>query len=186
METVKIIPKSDYIYLKQIVEEYLSLSNLEKICEQFPSAVVGYYIDDKLIGVCFGFEIDDENFTLDGIAIIEPYNAKGRGGRLISLFEQNVSALGYKNISLGSADGYVERFYIKNGYTPIELKIYSQDDWEEKSKNSKYPIAYTQKEGDKIKLVIKVDDYNSMNKAEITKYYNGKDSFFVFEKRIKA
>ena len=186
METVKIIPKSDYPYLKQIAEEYLSLSNLEKICEQFPSAVVGYYIGDKMVGVCYGVEINSENFMLDGIAIVQPYNAKGRGGKLISLFEQNVAALGYKNISLGSADGYVERFYIKNGYTPIELKIYSQDDWKEKSENSKYPIAYTQKEGDKTKLVIKVIDYNSMNKAEITEYYNGTDSFFVFEKNIKA
>ena len=62
---------------------------------------------------------------LDGIAIVQPYNAVGRGGKLISLFEQCVSALGYKNISLGSADGYVERFYIKNGYTPVEMNLSS-------------------------------------------------------------
>ena len=116
MEIVKIIPESDYAALKQITDEYLpgtKLTDLEKMYKQFPSAVVGYYIDDKMIGVCYGFEIDKENFMLDGIAIVQPYNAVGRGGKLISLFEQCVSALGYKNISLGSADGYVERFYNK-------------------------------------------------------------------------
>ena len=183
METVKIIPESDYDLLKNIANEYLSDTNIDNICEKYPTAVVGYYINDTLIGVCYGLEIDKENFMLDGIAIVQPYNAKGRGGKLISLFEQCVFDLGYKNISLGSADGYVERFYIKNGYTPIELKIYVEDDsW--KNKHQKYPIAYTQKEGEKTKLVINVTDYYNMNQKEIREYYNGTDSFFVFEKRL--
>ena len=188
MEAVKIIPESDYSVLKQIVDEYLpgtNLADLEKMCAQFPSAVVGYYIGDKMVGVCYGFEIDTENFMLDGIAIVQPHNAVGRGGKLIALFEQRVSALGYKNISLGSADGYVERFYLKNGYTPVELKVYVEgNEWESKSENYEYPVAYTQTENEYIKLVITVTDYYSMNKPEITAHYNGIHSFFVFEKKI--
>ena len=179
METVKIIPKSDYDVLKSIANEYLSDTNIEKICKHHPTTIVGYYINDTLIGVCYGMEIDSENFMLDGIAIVCPYNAKGRGGKLISMFEKCVFALGYKKISLGSAGDYVERFYIKNGYTPIELKIYVDND---NLKDRKYPIAYTQQEGERTKLVINVTDYCNMNKREIEEYYNGTDSFFVFEK----
>jgi hypothetical protein len=188
MEAVKIIPESDYTALKQIVDEYLpgtNLTDLEKMCTQFPSTAVGYYIGDKMVGVCYGFEIDCENFMLDDIAIVQPHNAVGRGGKLIALFEQCVSALGYTNISLGSADGYVERFYLKNGYTPVELKVYVEgDEWKSKSENYKYPVAYTQTGGKYTKLVINVTDYHAMNQAEITKYYNGSHSFFVFEKKI--
>jgi hypothetical protein len=189
VETVKVIPESDYEILRQIVDEYLpgtKLADLEKMCQQFPSAVVGYYIEDKMVGVCYGFEIDRENFTLDGIAIVQPYNALGRGGKLIALFEKCVSLLGYTNISLGSAGGYVERFYIKNGYVPVELKVYVEcDKWKQKSKNYIFPVAYTQTEGERLKLVIMVTDYHAMNKTEITEYYNGRDSFFVFEKNLK-
>jgi hypothetical protein len=188
METVKIIPESGYEVLRQITNEYLpgtNLGSLDEMCKNFPSTIVGYYISDKMIGVCYGFEIDSENFMLDGIAVVQPYNAAGRGGELIALFEEEVSKLGYKNISLGSADGYVERFYIKNGYTPTELKIYvDYSGWEEKSANYKYPVAYTQTEGKYTKLVIKVQDYYSMNQDEIREHYNGSSSFFVFEKRV--
>ena len=190
METIKIIPESDYDALRQIVGEYLpgtKLTELDKMCERFPSAVVGYYIGDKMVGVCYGFEIDCENFMLDGIAIVQPHNAAGRGGKLISLFEERVSAMGYKNISLGSADGYVERFYIKNGYSPVELKIYVEgSEWEHKARDYIYPVAYTQQEGERTKLVIKVTDYCRMDKAEIAAYYNGADAFFVFEKSVRG
>ena len=188
MEAVKIMPESDYALLKQIVEEYLpgtSPDNLKKICAKHPTAVVGYYIENKSVGVCYGLEIDNESFMLDGIAIVEPYNAAGRGGKLIAFFEQRVSDLGYKSISLGSADGYVERFYLKNGYTPVELKIYVEGEaWRDKCKNFKYPAVYTQAEGERTKLVIKVTDYPAMNKKEITEYYGGTHSFFVFEKKF--
>ena len=53
MEIVKIIPESDYAALKQITDEYLpgtKLTDFEKMYKQFPSAVVGYYIGDKMIG----------------------------------------------------------------------------------------------------------------------------------------
>jgi hypothetical protein len=188
MECVKIIPKSDYGTLKLITSEYLSgtdISDLNKMCENFPSAITGYYVDEKMIGVCYGFEINYENFALDGIAIIEPYNKSGRGGKLIAFFEQCVSSRGYKFISLGSANGYVERFYIKHGYTPIELKVYVENnEWELKSKNYIYPVTYTQAEGKYIKLVITVVDYYSMNQKEIKEHYNGLKSFFVFKKQI--
>ena len=113
----------------------------------------GFWGAIAIIGVCFGYECRQDEFCLDGIAIIHPHNGLGKGGKLLAFFETQVAALGYKKISLGSADGYVEKFYLKNGYTPTELKMYAEtNDWEAKSKGYKYPVAYTQQEGERLKL----------------------------------
>ena len=187
MESVKIIPEQDYDKMKQIVEEYLpGTDDMTQYIEQFPSTIVGYYIHDELIGVCYGSEFSQNEFSIDGIAIVRPYNGVGRGGKLISLFEQNVSLLGYKKISVGSAGGYVEGFYMKNGYVPVELKMYAKSsEWQDKSQDCLYPIAYTQKEGERLKIVISVVDYDAMKKEEIEKYYNCEDAFFVFVKELE-
>lgn len=190
MEHVNAIPTEYYTQLKQIVLEYLpgtSEIQLEKMYNECPEAFIGYYIDNILVGVCYGCRTNSEYFQLDGIAVICPHNAHGRGKKLLEFFESSVFKLGYRYISLGSAGGYVERFYIRNGYVPVELKILTKNkDFVSQTKDTKYPISYFQKQGQFIKLVIKVIDYEKMDKDEITKYYDGIDSFYIFEKKISV
>jgi len=185
----KIIPPKDYPRLREIVAEYLpgtEISALDKMCADNPTTVVGYYHDDELIGVCYGFPTKDRDFSLDGIAIVWDYMKAGRGGELLALFESQVKALGYTSISLGSADGYVERFYLKNGYTPTELKMYVAADYNPLSaQDAPYHITYIQPEGDRLKLVFTVNNYHQTDKDALCKHYNGSDAFFVFVKHLK-
>ena len=184
MEMIKVVPKSDYAALESVAEEYLSgAEEVKDICRDYPTAVAGYYINGELVGCCYGKGGDDGYFSLEGIAIVHPHHAQGRGGKLIAFFENCVSKLGYTRIDLGSADGYVERFYLKNGYTPVALKILVEgDDWKKKQQDYAFPVAEVQTQGEYTKLVLTVDDYTAMNKDEITQYYGGVESFFVFEK----
>jgi len=185
----KIIPPSDYPRLREIVAEYLpgtEIPALDAMCTNNPSTVVGYYHKNELIGVCYGFPAKDGDFSLDGIAIVWDYMKAGRGGELLAFFESQVAALGYTSISLGSADGHVERFYLKNGYTPTELKMYVTADYDPSSTQSApYPVAYTQPEGDRLKLFFTVDNYHQMDKQALCKHFNGSDAFFVFVKQLK-
>ena len=189
METVKVIPESDYGILENLVKEYLpGTDDIKSICRNYPAAVVGYYLDSALIGCAYGFASPwegEKRFSLDGIAIAHPFNASGRGGKLLKFFERCVYDLSHRCIDLGSAGGYVERFYIKNGYTPIELKVLVEDDgWKEKQQGYAFPVAEIQTQGEYTKLVLAVNDYAAMDKDEITEYYGGVDSFFVFEKML--
>ncbi|MCL2363031.1 MAG: hypothetical protein FWC71_00020 [Defluviitaleaceae bacterium] len=190
----KIIPPSDYPRLHAIVAEYLpgtEAAALDKMCADNPFAMVGYYHENEchkseLIGVCYGGAGKDGDFSLDGIAIVHPHNAQGWGGELLAFFEAQVAALGYTSVSLGSADGYVERFYLKNGYTPTELKMYVTADCDPSSaKDASLPVSYTQPEGSRLKLVFSVDNYHEIDKASLCKHYNGSDAFYVFVKKLK-
>ena len=184
----KVIPPADYPRLYALVEEYLpgtSRDALDAMCAEFPSAVVGGYLEGALIAVCYGMANDAEDFMLDGICVEWDYMKAGRGGELLAFFEAQVRALGYTRVTLGSADGHVERFYLKHGYTPVELKVYADEGFcEELSAGYRFPVAYTQPEGARLKLVIAVTDYAAMDKEEIAAHYKGSDPFFVFTKRL--
>ncbi len=90
------------------------------------------------------------------------YNAQGRGGALLRALEGEARRRGYAAVSVGSADGYVERFYRKNGYVPVELKIFA-------------PSGVT---------VLPVVDYDAMDKRSLTAAHGGGHSFFVFRKEL--
>ncbi|MCL2373285.1 MAG: GNAT family N-acetyltransferase [Defluviitaleaceae bacterium] len=186
-EAIKIIPTVDYAALESLVAEYLpGTDSIKSICANFPAAVVGYYVDGALIGCAYGakgLHGGEGCFQLSGIAIKHPYNGHGRGGKLLTFFERQVANLGYARISLGSAGGYVEQFYIKNGYRPVELKILvASYDWKMKQHGHATPSVEAQ--GEYTKLVFPVDDYYAIDKDKIMGYYGGMESFFVFEKII--
>ena len=185
MEITKIIPQQDYSALQSLVAEYLSEGDsILDICEKYPTTTVGYYFDTCLIGAAYGVASEfNDGFSLDGIAIIHPYNGVGRGGKLLAFFEKRVALLGYASISLGSAGGYVERFYLKNGYRAAELKILVPPGTTWKN-HPAFPVVEVQEQGGYDKLVLAVADYFAMDKQELTRHYGGEESFFVFTKEL--
>lgn len=122
--------QKDYFAL---AAEYLPGSEEEKMkrrAEHYPRAFVALVAGEELAGVAFGWprELDasgDPSFTLDGIAVKEPYQRKGYGRLLLLAFESAAEEYGYPVVSVGSAGGYVEKFYLHNGYIPKEYKIWT-------------------------------------------------------------
>ena len=123
---------------------------------------LGLFLEGRLIGLAFGQARSAREFCLQGIAVAHPYNAQGRGGRLLRALEDEARRRGFAALSVGSAGGYVERFYQKNGYRAVELKI-------------RTPRGT---------VVLPVFDYAAMDKATLTAQHGGTDSFFVFYKAL--
>lgn len=67
------------------------------------------------VGVAFGVAVADEAI-LQGIAVEASWAGRGIGSRLLGAFEEACGRAGLRSVSLGSAGGYVEHFYRKNGY----------------------------------------------------------------------
>lgn len=119
----------------QLVSDYLPDSDLEKVKKragEYPKAYPVLMCGGTVIGVAFGWprNLDaakEEGFTLDGIAVEEAYQKRRYGARLLSAFERAAAEYGYNYISVGSAGGYVEKFYMENGYRPICFKSYSDE-----------------------------------------------------------
>lgn len=115
-----------------LAAEYLPDSNPEKMRERaeiFPEAFIALELDGEIIGVCFGWArcldaSENESFVLDGIAVKSDFQKNGYSKILLDAFEKAAAGYGYSLISVGSAGGYVEKFYMDCGFTPKEYKVW--------------------------------------------------------------
>lgn len=115
-----------------LAAEYLPDSITQKMRERsklFPKAFIALAHRGKVIGVCFGWArgLDvrgDRSFVLDGIAVTSDFQKNGYGKVLLAAFEKAALGYGYSLISVGSAGGYVEKFYMDCGFIPKEYKVW--------------------------------------------------------------
>lgn len=70
---------------------------------------------------------EDASFCLDGIAIRWDHQKKGYGSALLQEFVKAARAYGCKTVTVGSAGGYVEHYYIENGFVPIQYKYFDEE-----------------------------------------------------------
>lgn len=156
---------SDAFYA--LAAEYLpgsDVQKMQKFVRMYPETFLVMLLERKVIGAAFGWprrwaDPEDESFTLDGIAVRAEHQKKGYGKQLLAAFESAAARYGAPCVSVGSAGGYVERFYIENGYVPKQYKV-----WDDNG-----PVVEKVFEG--------IEDYASYER----KNENG---FVVMEKRI--
>lgn len=129
------IPLVDQPAAFAIHQEYLdseqSLAEFSILYQKYPSLYVGCYRAGELIGICYGYPFTEKRpeakgvMVLEGIAVKYAYWNLGYGSQLLHFFENQVKAFpGYTKISVGSAANLeTENFYLKNGFTPIQLCI---------------------------------------------------------------
>ncbi len=118
-----------------LVEEYLPDSEPERLMKyekEFPKAFLTLLDGNEVIGVAFGWlrsiEVpEDDSFELNGMAVRYDYQKRTYGKKLLAAFEQAAMMYGASAVSVGSAGGYVEKFYIDCGYYPTEYKVWNDN-----------------------------------------------------------
>ncbi len=103
----------------RMVREYLPGNAWEEVLtnrKYFPNATLMLLRDGVLRGCAFGRASKRPGeFVLDGIAVESQLWRNGYGSKLLAQFEKAANAYGFHKVSLGSAGGFVEKFYIHNG-----------------------------------------------------------------------
>lgn len=110
----------------ELATEFLGPSGADALLADFaafPALAIALTIDGTVAGVAFGHPNGDDGATLEGITVDDAYTARGHGSLLLARFEQAAAGAGYRNVSLGSGGGYVEHFYLKNGYQQTEYMV---------------------------------------------------------------
>lgn len=155
--------------------EYLDQETKEQFLERVkanPDLYFAAFREVELLGVCYGHprRLGIE-MNLQGIAVsLDPSKhaaRRGIGSALLKAFEQAAAARGYPVVGVGSADDLkVEHFYLKNGFTPIELVAKGRNH-EEYAR-----VPATDYEGGKAL------------REELRRTYNAAEVIFIFEKAI--
>jgi GNAT superfamily N-acetyltransferase len=109
-------------------------------------AFVAVEDDGRVVGVCFGETRDGDSVTLAGIAVEASRWRLGIGTALLAAFEGASVRVRARRITVGSAEGFVERFYENKGYHPIEYVVRSAG----RSTRVRVPV-YTEEEKQRVR-----------------------------------
>ncbi len=137
---IRMIGPSDYEQAYSLQWEYLDretfadfLGRVDRSPHLYMVAVDG----DDVVGVAYASPSAHvrDRATLQGIAVNldneKGYARQGIGSQMLKALERMAEDLGYHAMGVGSADQRsVEAFYLKNGYTPIQL-VAKDDDYRE-------------------------------------------------------
>lgn len=115
-----------------LAAEYLPDSDparMRRFAQLYPRAFLALTVDGQLIGAAFGWprrhaDPSDDSFTLAGICIAWEHWRKGYGCKLLAAFEDAARSYGAAAVSVGSAGGFVEAFYLGCGYSPKLYKAW--------------------------------------------------------------
>ena len=165
--TVSVLTDEKKESFYKFTAEYLpdaGRDRLEEFFKAYREAFLILEINGEMAGTVFGRDRsvqfpDDRSFELCGIAVRHDHQRKGYGRNLLAEFEKAARRYGAEQISLGSAGGYVEEFYINCGYVPSEYK-----EWENGTPCLK-------------KMFSDIDDYKSYIRSE-------NDGFVVMRKNL--
>jgi len=116
----------------RLAEEYLPDCDYKRVRElekEYSACYLAALVNNEVIGVAFGWsrrlsDASDATLCLQGIAVTEKWKKNGIGSGLLKEFCAKAVELGCQGVSVGSAGGYVERFYINRGFHPVCYKAY--------------------------------------------------------------
>jgi hypothetical protein len=92
---------------------------------------------------------------------------------------------GHWTITLGSASGYVELFYMKNGFIPVSYRVeIPRDRLPQNDGKTGYEVAGRVMLGDAVILYLKVTEYNPADKEVIKRLFDTDDVLYIFEKDV--
>ena len=95
-----------------------------------PGVSVGCILHGGVIGIAYGSPSRRKAgfIILRGIAVQSRQAKLGYGSRLLQFFESRSQERGFHAVSLGSAGGYVDHFYEKNGYHCVAYLVSAPED----------------------------------------------------------
>jgi GNAT superfamily N-acetyltransferase len=172
--------------VERIVGEFLPGSPGFNELTRPPRLALVAVLDDEVIGVCFSYEEPGESIGIEGIAIDQPFAGRGLGTQLLAEFEGIAAMRGARRVSVGSAEGYAEHFYAKNGYTPVEFHARAQQPFSELP-GVGLELLRPRKDGSDFLVNLRSENgYTQEEKQRIKGLLQADEVIFIFEKRIAA
>jgi len=189
MVEIRTVRESELDAFRRLHEVYVdrdeSVETLRDRHRARPELFVAAYDDGELVGGCLGDPRSDETVELAGIAVERSHQCRGIGAALLSTFEDRAASLGFRRITLGSAGGYVDEFYVENGYRPDSVLVrLDAADTPENDRIRGYEIVDERTDGPTRKLYVNVDRFDPAFLDEVRDAFDDPDAVYVMSKTL--
>lgn len=145
--------------------------------------LAAYDAEDAVIGFALGRERSDVTAELAGIGVRDEYTRRGIGSDLVAAFEDAAADAGFGCVSLGSAGGYVDNFYLENGYEPESILVRkAPDESLEEYRNLDFEILRERDHAGVRKLYVAPGGYDPERVDAVRGAFDDPDAIYVMEK----
>jgi len=151
---------------------------------------VGCRRQGRLVGICYGWAAGKERcregtIVLHGIAMVEEFAGQGYGSRVLRFFEEQVKRAGYGTVSVGSAGGYVDRFYMKNGYKPVAFMVCVPSDRSYRAElRGRYGVMAERVDGDLRRMYVDVSSLDGELRDRLMVEFDAIEVVAIMEKQL--
>jgi GNAT superfamily N-acetyltransferase len=162
-----------------------SFQETKKQYAKTPSLFIGCYRGRKIIGICFPTRGEGEGIGIEAIGVDPRHRRKKLGTKMMDAFITEAKRKGLKRASVGSAEGYVERFYQKNKFKPVSLFLrIPKEDIPPAYVRLGYKIMRVRKQKGYLMFNIPTNSYSQMLKRKLQRVFHAEDIHYIFEKKI--
>jgi GNAT superfamily N-acetyltransferase len=195
---IRTIKENDYTSFYKMQYTYLDRESFEDFqtkAQRFHDLYMGAFDQDKLLGIVYGHIGGKEGYpVLQGICVDLDRGIAGQGigTKLLKAFENAIQEKGYANVTVGSTNDFkVERFYMKNGWYPIQLviKVRGKDvpeDYQQILAVEASGAYISEPHKDNTTFRIETNDYEKGQKvrAVLIAKLHAHDGIFIFKKDL--
>ncbi|MFB6186530.1 MAG: GNAT family N-acetyltransferase, partial [Halobacteriaceae archaeon] len=169
----------------RFTDQDTSLATIKSWYEQVPELFIGVYDNNTPIGICIGRKRDSAHAELAGLGVIPEYRQQGIGTRLLERFEHNAKNIGIERITLGSAGGYVDQFYVDNGYTPEKILVrVSTEQLPNDDNDVEYEIIEEKEENGTRKIYINATEVDQSYLNDIRTTFGDDEAIYIMAKHL--
>lgn len=189
MVTVDALHEDDLPHARRLHNRFTASNvpteTVESWYDEAPELFVAAYDDDELVGYCLGLVQANDRIELRGIGIQPAYRREGIGTTLVQAFEARVAERSVDRISVDSAGGYVDQFYVKNGYAPSSILV-QLDPSEVPSDYDRlgFDVVEERHEDGVTRLYVDVEKVDTGVITEVRAAFGDRDAIYIMEKEV--
>lgn len=149
-----------------------------------PELFAGAFDADEIVGVVTGRRANQTHAHLLGLGVMPDYRRQGIGAELVAAFEKGAANIGVERVSVGSAGGYIDRFYAAQGYEPWTVLVRTPAEEEPVSPDGFYDIVEERVEDGIRKRCIDAEGADFDFAEEVRDAFGEKKAVFIMEKPL--
>ena len=149
-----------------------------------PELFAGAFDADEMVGVVTGRQADQTHAHLFGLGVMPNYRRQGIGAELVAAFEAGAANLGVDRVSVGSAGGYVDRFYAAQGYEPWTVLVRTPAEDEPVPPDGAYDVVEERAEDGVRKRYVDAEGADFDFAEEVGDAFGDDEAVFIMEKPL--
>lgn len=161
-----------------------SMETVHSWYEEVPDLFLFAVDGDAVIGVCTGRSRGKREASLAGIGIEPDRRSEGIGTQLLERFEANASEAGIERLSVASAGGRVDSFYLNNGYSPEKILVMDPDGGPEDYDAARFEIEWDRNEDGTRKCYVNVAEYDPVVLETVREAFNDDHAIYIMAKTL--